>query len=120
MDPVITRRHGPERIRCAWQGPVTARETPELREQLFQLLDVPGSTGVRLDVRGVTTIDTFGTALLVGARNRAAASGRMFVLVDSAGPVSAALSRLHLLPTFLVTEMVQSDDDLAVERRSAG
>ncbi len=119
MESSATRRRRIGKIHCAWHGPVTSAETPLLREQLFDLLDASDGTSLRLDVRGVTSIDRSGTALLIGARNRAAAGGRMFVLVDSAGPVSHALSRLHLLTTFLVTEMVQSDDDLAVERRSA-
>jgi anti-anti-sigma regulatory factor len=117
MDSTGTRRHNPDTINAAWDGPVTWRETSGLREELFGLLDASAGTSVRLDVRGVTSIDRFGTALLVGARNRAAASGRTFVLVDSAGVVSQALSRLHLLTTFLVTEVVHSDSDLAVIRR---
>ena len=118
IDSSATLRRSAGRIQVAWHGPVTSLETPRLRERLFELLDASGGTSLRLDVRGVTAIDRSGTALLVGARNRTTATGRMFVLVDSAGLVSQALSRLHLLATFLVTQRVPSDDDLAVERRT--
>ena len=60
-------------------------------------LEVPGSTGVRLDVRGVRSIDTTGIALLIGANHRAAANGRRLVLIDNNGTVTAALSRKHML-----------------------
>ena len=73
-----------------------------------------GERRVRLDVREVTSIDAAGVAVLVGARHRAEALGRTFVLVDSAGPVTQALQRLHLLPAFLVTQVVSASDQPTV------
>jgi anti-anti-sigma factor len=119
MDSSAARRNT-GKIRCMWLGSVTSRETPRLREQLFDLLDRAGGTSLWLDVRKVTAVDHAGIGLLISARRRATKAGRNFILVDSAGPVTQALSRLHLLTSFHITERIASDDDLAVDRRSAG
>jgi anti-anti-sigma regulatory factor len=98
----------------AWHGAVTSEVTAGLRDRLYALLWAPGSTSVRLDVRDVTSIDAAGVAVLVGARHRAEALGRAFVLVDAGGPVTQALQRLHLLPSFLVTQVVSATDSTTV------
>jgi ABC-type transporter Mla MlaB component len=90
---------------CTWIGDVTWREVTGLREELFDQLEVPGSIGVRLDVRGVTSIDSPGIALLIGANYRATAVGRRLVVIDADGPVTAALSRRHVIRDFLVTQV---------------
>ena len=97
-----------------WQGAVTSEVTAVLRDRLYALLWAPGGTSVRLDVREVTSIDAAGVAVLVGARHRAEALGRTFVLVDSGGPVTEALQRLHLLPAFLVTQVVSATEPATV------
>lgn len=88
-----------------WVGEVTWREVADLREALFDELEVPGYVGVRLDVRRVTLIDRPGSALLIGANHRAVAIGRRLVLVDAHGPVTVALSKLHVLKDFLVVQV---------------
>jgi len=80
--------------------------TASLREPLFHGLEIAGHTGVRLDVRDVTSIDRSGVALLIGANHRARAAGRQLILVDHDGPVTAALTAMHVLRGFLVTEVV--------------
>jgi anti-anti-sigma factor len=112
MDALTAGRFSADKIETAWWGAVTSRETPELRERLFDLLDTPGATSLRVDVRGVTSIDRSGIGVLIGANHRAAATGRTFVLIDSGGPVSQALRRTHLLDSFLVTQVVPADHDL--------
>ena len=93
----------------AWSGEVTWREVPGLRESLFDHLEVPGSVGVRLDVRRVTAIDGPGIALLLGANYRATATGRRLILVDASGPVTAELTRRRLIRDFLLTELSTAD-----------
>jgi len=88
-----------------WVGEVTWREVADLREALFDELEVPGYVGLRLDVRRVTLIDRPGSALLIGANHRAVAIGRRLVLVDANGPVTVALSKLHVLKDFLVAQV---------------
>jgi anti-anti-sigma regulatory factor len=90
----------------AWPAEVTWREVSKLRDELFDILERPDCTGVRLDVRAVRTIDNTGVGLLIGANHRAAAMGRRLVLIDRNGPVSASLARLHMLRNFLVTQIV--------------
>jgi len=53
----------------AWFGAITWREVAGLRGHLFDLLEVPGRSGLRLDVRGVT-IDTPGDIPALGPRRR--------------------------------------------------
>jgi anti-anti-sigma regulatory factor len=93
----------------AWAGGVTWRETTQLRELLFDALEVEGFTGVRLDVSGVLVIDQTGIGLLIGANHRAAATGRRFILIDSGGPVTAALQRMHLIRDFTITQLVAAE-----------
>jgi anti-anti-sigma factor len=92
-----------------WRGVVDVRVTARLRDRLFALLGSPGTTGVRLDVRAVTSIDASGMAVLVGARRKAQAVGRTLVLVDEEGPVTVSLRRTRLLPAFLVTQAAGAD-----------
>jgi len=106
MDPLTAGRLNADHLQIAWRGAVTAADTPRLREQLFELLNTAGGTSLRVDVRAVTSIDQAGVAALIGARRRAANSGRTFVLIDSGGAVTQALSRMHLLGAFLVTQAV--------------
>ena len=96
----------------SWAGAVTWRQTDSLRDELFRLLQAPGTMEVRLDVRAVTSIDAAGIGVLVGANHRAAAAGRRMVLIDSNGPVTATLSRLHLLGQFHVTQVIAEGDAL--------
>ena len=96
----------------AWSGEITWRETAHLREVLYDELKVAGFTGVRLDVRGVRLIDQTGIALLIGAKHRAAAAGRRLILIDSDGPVTAALRRAHVLPDFTITRSVPGTERL--------
>jgi len=85
---------------------VTWRDVPNLRDRLFDVLERPDLTGVRLDVRGVSRIDLTGIRLLVGANQRAAALGRQLVLIDRDGPVSVALARVRMLGRFLVAHSI--------------
>jgi anti-anti-sigma factor len=94
-----------------WAGDVSWRATSALREALFDALEVTGQTRVRLDVREVRSIDRSGIALLIGANHRAAALGRLLVLVDQGGPVTTALSAAHLLNGFNVTQVVTTGED---------
>ncbi len=98
-------------VQLAWAGDISGQVTANLREQLFDALQVTGQTGVRLDVRDVRSIDRSGIALLVGANHRAAALGRLLVLTDNTGPVTRALSALHLLNGFHVTLVVTPGTD---------
>jgi anti-anti-sigma factor len=91
---------------CVWSGDITWREAEHLRSVLFVLLAAPGSSGVELDVRRVESIDPTGVAILVAASHRAAAAGRRLALVDSNGPVTAALARAHLLSMFRLTQVI--------------
>ena len=117
MDALTAGRADTERSDASWRGAVTVAEAPALRDSLYRLLDTFGGTSLRLDVSAVTSIDKAGIALLVGVNRRAAAAGRTFILLDSAGAVSYALSRMHVLHTFLVTEVVPAIIDLhGVER----
>jgi anti-anti-sigma regulatory factor len=113
MDALIAGRISVDKIKTVWRGAVTWRETPALRERLSDLLETPGGTSLRVDVRGVTSIDQSGIAVLTGANDRAAATGRTFVLIDAGGPVSQALRQMHLLNSFLVTQLVPANRDLA-------
>jgi anti-anti-sigma regulatory factor len=88
---------------------VTWRETAQLRERLFDEFEASGSTGVRLDVRRVQNIDQTGVALLIGANHRATAAGRRLVLIDANGPVTAALARMHMIPDFVITQVISAD-----------
>ena len=90
----------------AWAGDVDWQATGRLREALFHGLEVTGQTGVRLDVRAVTSIGRGGVALLIGANHRASAVGRRLLIVDSNGPVTAALAALHLLPAVDITQVI--------------
>jgi anti-anti-sigma regulatory factor len=119
MDALTAGRLDADKIETTWHGAVTSHETPALREQLFSLLDSAGGTSLRVDVRGVTAIDRSGIAVLIGARRRAAATGRTFVLIDSGGPVSTELRRMHVLDSFLVTQVVPADRNLAGTARVA-
>jgi len=111
MDSLTAGRLSAHTIETIWAGAVTWRETPALRERLFDLLKTDGGTSLRVDVRGVTSIDRFGIAVLIGAKHRAAAAGRTFVLVDTGGPVSRALMSMHVLDSFLVTQLVPAERD---------
>jgi len=102
----------------AWGGPITWRETADLREALFDELEVPGLTGLRLDVRAVTAIDRTGVGLLIGANHRAAANGRRLILIDNGGLVTAALSALHMLKDFLIVQTKRPHDRLPSTRPS--
>ena len=120
MDSLTAGRLNADNIETAWHGAVTGQETPALREQLFDLMDTSGATSLRVDVRGVTSIDRSGIAVLIGAKHRAAATGKTFVLIDSGGPVSQALRRMHALESFLVTQVVPADRNLAGIARGPG
>jgi anti-anti-sigma factor len=87
-------------IVMVWEGDVDWRTTRLLREALFDGLEVPGRSGVQLDLQGVTSIDRCGIALLIGANFRASAVGRRLALVVSAGPVISALEAHHVLGDF--------------------
>ena len=104
-----------------WSGDATWREVAELRERLFDQLEMPGGSGLLLDVRDVTAIDTSGVVLLVGANFRATAAGRTLTLLDDDGPVSLALARRHMLAGFTVTRRVcvpgHGDEQRLVESR---
>jgi len=89
-----------------WAGDVDWQATGRLREALFDGLEVPGQPGVRLDVRAVTSIGRGGVAVLIGANHRASAAGRRLLIVDSNGPVTAALAALHLLSAFDITQVI--------------
>jgi anti-anti-sigma factor len=110
MDTLETARLRSRGHTETWEGAVTVDVTAGLRDRLFAMLRTPGASSARLDVRGVTSIDSAGVAVLIGARRRARSAGRTFVLVDSEGPVTRALQRLHLLPAFLVTQVVSAED----------
>ena len=110
MDALTTGRLRPDSHEDAWEGAVTAEVTAALRDRLAALISTPGGTSVRLDVRAVTSIDAAGVAVLVGARRAAQAAGLTFILVDSGGPVTQTLQRMHLLPAFLVTQVVSAGD----------
>jgi len=102
---MTTRRHtgaDPHEVQLAWTGRIGTPGTATLRDTLFDALEVPGSIGVRLDVRGVTSINRGGLAILVGANHRAAAVGRKLTIVDGNGPVTRALAALRLLGSFHV------------------
>ena len=106
MRSQVHRRRDSDQQTCTWSGAVTWRDVADKREALFDQLEVPGSSGVRVDVSAVSSIDATGIALLVGANHRAAATGRLLILIDSDGPVSRALARKHLLRDFLVTTRI--------------
>jgi anti-anti-sigma regulatory factor len=86
-----------------WTGEVTWRQVAELREQLFDAMDI-GAGDLGLDVRGVTVIDRTGIALLIGANHRARSLGRPLVLLDADGPVTEALRRARALSDFDVAQ----------------
>jgi anti-anti-sigma factor len=90
---------------CSWEGDVTWRETADLRQELFDSLEVPGASGLRLDVRGVSSIDRSGIALLIGANHRAAATGRQLILIDANGTVTNTLARMRLSRDFSITSV---------------
>jgi len=100
-------RNGPA-ADCAWVGEMGWRGAAEVRESLFDELEGHPDALLRLDVRAVSSIDRVGIAMLIGANWRARALGRRLVLIDSFGPVTAGLSRLHALEDF---EMVQVPPD---------
>jgi anti-anti-sigma factor len=104
---VLPRQHEAD---FAWTGDVTWHVTADLRDALFDQLEAPGRPGVRLDVRGVSSIDKTGVALLIGANHRAAARGRRLELVDTDGPVTRALAAMHLLRDFVVTQLIGAGD----------
>ena len=107
-DPMTSAVAAAPDSRCerasAWTGDVTWREVPAHREALFDDLEAAGSVGVRLDVRDVTVLDRTGIALLIGANHRAFARGERLVLIDSGGPVTAALSRMHMIGDFQIVQ----------------
>ena len=82
-----------------WTGEVTWRQVAELREELFDAMDV-GTGDQGLDVRGVTLIDRTGIALLIGANHRSRSLGGRLVLLDDEGPVTVALRRAHAIADF--------------------
>ena len=106
MKTSVQLRSEPTEGQLAWAGDISWRVTASLREALFTGLGVAAHTGVRLDVRDVTSIDRSGVALLIGANHRATATGRRLILIDRNGPVTAALAAMHLLRGFLFTEVV--------------
>jgi anti-anti-sigma regulatory factor len=93
-----------ETAHCA--GDITWRVAAELRDVLFDQLEAPGKSGLRIDVRNVTSIDRTGIAVLVGLNHRARVTGRLLVLIDDNGPVSAALRTMHALGDFHVTQAI--------------
>jgi anti-anti-sigma factor len=97
---------GGTEVRGAWSGEVTWRETSALREALFDLLESPGPPTVHLDVCEVTTIDTTGLALLIGANHRAHGLGRSLVLVDRGGAVTRGLTRIRMIDDFSVVQVL--------------
>jgi anti-anti-sigma factor len=102
---------GQAEVAIAWDGDVDWRTTSRLREDLLDGMEVPGQSGVRLDVRGVRSIDRCGIALLIGANFRASAVGRHLVLVDAQGPVIRALEGRHILGEFEVNEVTFAGRD---------
>lgn len=108
--PVRTPPHRPasHELENHWVGEVTCLQTPALRDQLMASLQTLGGAAIRLNVALVTKIDATGIALLIAANNRAAGVGRRFILVDSAGPVSQELMRLHLIQNFIITQVVSA------------
>jgi anti-anti-sigma factor len=101
---------GQDDERLVWAGDIGWPVTPTLRDALFRALEVSGQSGVRLDVRQVTSISSNGVAVLVGARRRAASAGRLFVLIDRNGPVTDALASMHLLHGFLIKQVTTPSD----------
>jgi len=98
-------------VAIVWSGDVDWQTVGCLREALFDGLEVAGKTGVHLDVRAVTSIGLGGAALLIGANHRASAVGRSLLIVDSNGPVTSALTALHILRDFNVTQLIASGED---------
>jgi anti-anti-sigma regulatory factor len=101
-------RRTPGELSLVWSGAVTAHRVPQLREDLYRQLESPGCMRIRLHVDQVTAIDEHGIALLIGANHRAAAAGLSFVLIDTGGPVTKALARIHVLNGFLVTQVIEN------------
>jgi len=91
--------------RAVWAGDVSWRDLSQRREALFDDLEASDSSGVRLDVRSVTSIDRPGVALLIGANYRAGATGRRLTIIDDGGPVTRALARMNLLGSFHVGQV---------------
>ena len=118
-DPAGEVAGTPDKITLTWTGQVTFQETSALREELLAALAANPDASLWLDVRGVTQIDRSGIAVLVGVQHRTATLGRLFVLVDTRGVVSEALSRMHLIRSFLVTETVHAlgNRDVDLRRR---
>lgn len=115
----VRRAAGQPEPRVAWAGPITWQTTPQLREALFDALEVPGHVGVRVDVREVTTIDRSGVALLIGANQRARSLGRLLILIDNGGPVTTTLAAMHLLHLFHVRLVVVNPERPRTESVSA-
>jgi anti-anti-sigma factor len=99
------RQTGSDEPTCTWPAEVNWQTVFGLREDLFSLLDKPDCIGVRVDVRSVTSIDSTGVGLLFAASRRATELGRRMILIDTNGPVSDALARVHLLHHFLVKQV---------------
>ena len=72
-----------------WEGNITWREVPHLREELFDALD-GADESLRLDVRHVTGIDRTGVALLIGANLRATSLRRPLTIIDDGTPPRAS------------------------------
>ena len=98
----------PVERRATWAGDVSWRDLSQRREALFDDLEASDSSGVRLDVRDVTSIDRPGVALLIGANYRASATGRRLTIIDDCGPVTRALARMNVLGSFQVSQVTET------------
>jgi anti-anti-sigma regulatory factor len=102
-----------DHVELRWAGVVDRQVTVDLRRALFEALKVPGQTGVRLDVREVTSISDGGLAVLVSANHRARTVGRLLLLLDDEGVVSARLASAHLMGGLLVKDGPDRDRAVA-------
>jgi len=75
-------------------GELTIYRAQELRQTLLDALDQPGD--LRLDLEGVSELDSSAVQLLLAARQDALAAGKRFAISVASGPVREVLGLMGL------------------------
>jgi anti-anti-sigma factor len=85
-------------------GELDIASAAELRSAGDSAFADPSVTAVRVDLRGVTFMDSTGLGVLIGLRNGAETAGKDLVLTDPSPTVSRLLELSGLLKVFRVED----------------
>ena len=87
-------------VRASLDGELDLDCADQVRDSLAEAARQPGVRHLRVDVSGLTFIDSYALGALVSARNSAAAAGVTLTLVDPSQPVRKAIQVTGLADVF--------------------